>query len=131
MRYRVFKSYVDGFKPQLTGGDPSLSIEQATDSLHGFDGWNTLTELRDAVRRWAAHALPGDCFPTRTSLVVCVRTRSSDECDECGSDSIDWGDLEPLTENRIQQRSQCGECKRRWVDTFVLADREAIDASKA
>lgn len=88
--FTVYKSSLDGIS-----SSQRCTLEQACHEICFSKGWDSIEQLRDAIRRWGAKANPGDAFTTAASVIVCVGTQGlvGDECPECLSEAIEYEDL--------------------------------------
>ena len=49
-------------------------------------------------------------------------------CPCCGSDELEWGDLDAGDNGTVTQRVCCLECEADWLDRFVLAGYTVLDS---
>lgn len=64
--FLVFKVNGDG----ISSGEGQVPAGEVVTGIYDFQGWSSLEELRQAVRKWTDKAKPGDVFKTRSSLIV-------------------------------------------------------------
>lgn len=126
MRFKVLKAGIDG----IFGGNTSYAgIEAAAAEVLDYRGWDNRGQLRDAIRRWAADAVPGSAFASASSVIVAVGAdrgpRQEDACVSCAAEGLEYGPLEVNEQAEVVQRVRCPACATQWEDVFVLADRRA------
>ena len=52
------------------------NIDKAAEEITYHGGWDSLKEMRDAIKRWGEQAKPGDTFKTAYSVIVRKRGRN-------------------------------------------------------
>jgi hypothetical protein len=124
MAFCVYKSSMDG----IGGSSGQLNIKQAAEEISYAKGWESLDKLRAAILKWGKSAKPGAVFCTAASVIVCASVEgvAPDECDKCGSDHVEWGDINGEEGGQLKQESECIACGHRWIDTFTLTERYAM-----
>ncbi len=127
MRFKVLKSSFDG----ICGSAGSFeSIDEALREICYSKGWPNIEELHGSIRHWAKTATPGSLFPTQVSAVIAIGQgsgiRVEDECTECLTAGLDYGEFEGNEDGGVTQEVSCSACGARWNDVFVLAERRAL-----
>ena len=126
MRFKVLKSSLDG----ISGGAYSYdTVYEVLREVSYHNGWPTLKDLHSAILDWSRVARPGDVFCTQVTAIVAVANRLSrvdDICFHCGSDGLEYGDIEPVEDGNIEQVIRCAKCGERWQDVFSLIEQRAL-----
>ncbi len=125
MKYRVVKSSLDG----ISGGANLFSLDEACKEIYHFKNWNSLEELHASIRKWAKKAKSGEVYTTAVSAIIAVDVideLNGEECPECQSEEIDYGELSPEEGGRITQTGTCDKCGARWQDEFALVERHQL-----
>ena len=125
MKFQVIKSGMDG----IAGGSGQLSIEEATREICNYKGWDSIEELRERIIAWGQNARPGDVFTTTYSVIVARSPYGYEPdgiCAECGSDDLDWGEIQCVEDGGLEQLGGCNGCGRRWIDVFGLMERREL-----
>lgn len=126
LQFKVLKSSFDG----ISGGESRYdSIEEALQEISFFRGWDSKEQLHEFIRKWAAGAIPGSVYTTQVSAIVAIGVGPAlrgDGCLECGSEEVEYSDMEPVEDGYIEQEGLCLDCGERWKDVFVLAERRKL-----
>jgi hypothetical protein len=132
MKFSVYKASLDGI-----AAITSLSFTEVIQEIHDSTGWSSLRALRQAMTKWAQHALPGHTFKTRSSVIVAqsdVTSISTEKaaacCPECLSTDVvyvvyDEPEIDGPSDS-ITQIGCCKTCHRRWQDIFYLGERRVL-----
>lgn len=65
-KFRVLKSSIDG----LCGGESRLTLDEACSEIITYKGWDSIEQLREAIRKWGKVARAGSVFKTQVSAIV-------------------------------------------------------------